>query len=169
MKIYIVNGFPGSGKTTFENICYGEYNGYVAILSTVDFVKFVATTCGWDGKKTPKNRKFLSDLKALLRDWDDVPMKKITEKLSSIKAATRYDTKEPIIFIDSREPKEIQRFKEELGAESILIRRPFIENNEQSNLSDGQVLNYIYDYVIINDGSYEELVEKAKDFLKNVQ
>ena len=32
------------------------------IVSTVDFVKEIAARWGWDGTKTPQNRKFLSDL-----------------------------------------------------------------------------------------------------------
>ena len=74
MKIYIVNGAPGSGKTTFE-----EYVSYISApycynLSAIDFVKEVATRCGWNGSKELKDRKFLSDLKRVLTEWDDIPI-----------------------------------------------------------------------------------------------
>ena len=63
MEIIVINGYPESGKDTFVNLCkniVGE--SFVKNISTVDFVKEVAMLCGWDGTKTPKNRKFLSDL-----------------------------------------------------------------------------------------------------------
>ena len=47
------------------------------IISTVDFVKEVAKFCGWNGQKTPKDRKFLSDLKNILTQWNDIPYKDI--------------------------------------------------------------------------------------------
>ena len=68
----------GVGKTTFEAKCkelvaanstfwYDEKQRMaVDVISTVDFVKQIARECGWDGVKTPRNRKFLSDLKDLL-------------------------------------------------------------------------------------------------------
>ena len=71
--IYVVNGSPGAGKTTFEtNVqkCMGD--SFCYILSTVDFVKEIAKKCGWDGTKDLKNRKFLSDLKDLLTNWNNV-------------------------------------------------------------------------------------------------
>ena len=84
VKVVVINGMPGCGKTTFEEMCSdicdpfaveptshvpGFSEGRVLgidICSTVDFVKVVARQCGWDGTKNLKNRKFLSDLKDLL-------------------------------------------------------------------------------------------------------
>lgn len=83
MKIVVINGFPGAGKDEFVSCCkklIGE--PYVRNISTVDFVKYIATECGWDGTKTPKNRAFLSNLKDLLIEWNDVPFKKIEKALS---------------------------------------------------------------------------------------
>ena len=170
MRIFVVNGLPQAGKTTFERACARYYKGNVSIISTVDFVKYVAAICGWDGTKTPKNRKFLSDLKALLNEWNDVPWKKIATELQIIKreecgGEREYET---LVFIDSREPAEIARFSEELCAQSILITRPDLYAEMQSNTSDANVFNYDYDYVISNDGTVEEWEEKAKLFLKTI-
>lgn len=82
MEIIVINGFPGAGKDEFVNCCkklIGE--PYVRNISTVDFVKYIAAECGWDGTKTPENRAFLSDLKDLLTKWNDVPFKKVEKAL----------------------------------------------------------------------------------------
>lgn len=68
----------------------------------------------------------------------------------------------------SREPGEISRFEKELGAKSVLIRRNAVEFNIQSNHADSEVLNHKYDYIIENNGTIDELKEKAKEFLKNL-
>ena len=67
LKIVIVNGAPGSGKTSFEELCQDKMGDYCQIRSTVDLVKEIASIyANWDGKKDLKSRKFLSDLKDLL-------------------------------------------------------------------------------------------------------
>ena len=140
-------------------------------ISTVDFVKEIATKCGWDGTKTPENRAFLSELKDLLTRWNDVPFKKVQETATIFEAeAEQYDfsTDDVIIFIHCREPQEIAKFVKEMGAKTLLIRRPAIENEHQSNHADSEVFNYNYDYIIFNDGTFEELEQKAIEFLKEM-
>lgn len=132
--------------------------------STVDFVKYIATHCGWDGTKTLKNRKFLSDLKALLTEWDDVPLKKIEEVARTRASGNEYV--DWILFVDCREPAEIQKLKERLNATTVLIRRPQVENNETSNDSDAKVFDYDYDLVIYNELGIEELQMMAEYFIE---
>jgi hypothetical protein len=168
MKIIVINGMPRAGKDEFVKMCQ-KHCHWCFNFSTVDFVKEVATQCGWDGTKTPKNRKFLSDLKDLLTQWNDVPYKKIEHEIQF--AATymkNYDfdpNTDGIAFIHCREPKEIHRFVTEMGASTLLIRRPEIENKEQSNHADADVFDYPYHCVIRNDGTLEELEGKAYLFL----
>ena len=45
-------------------------------------------------------------------------------------------TERGVVFIFSREPAEIDRFRRELGAKSILMRRPIIESEKQSNSAE---------------------------------
>ena len=140
------------------------------LISTVDFVKEIAAKCGWDGTKTPQNRKFLSDLKDLLTNWGDVPYKKTLQEVKLFYYDLEYYGVENngVVFIMSREPEEISRFEKELGAKSVLIRRNAVEFNEQSNHADSEVLNHKYDYIIENNGTIDELKKKAKEFLKNL-
>ena len=174
IKVVVVNGRPGVGKTEFERMCakrcglFGEEVGftpdrnlYVDITSTVDFVKEVARFCGWDGVKTLENRKFLSDLKDLLTEWNDVPYKVIVEHIKSLP-----DTQDWLVFIDCREPEEIQKLKERLNATTIIIRREEVEGNEVSNHADAQVFNYTYDVAILNDSDVIHLEDKARKFIE---
>lgn len=162
MSIYIVNGAPGSGKTTFEEFVRTFLRGEVChIFSTVDFVKRIALFCGWDRTKTPQNRKFLSDLKDLLTKWDDVPFKKTIEDVENFQKLSA----NPLIFIDCREPEEIDRLVKYFNAKSILISRAAAENAGASNHADKNILEYEYDYVINNNGSLGDLMETATSFI----
>lgn len=170
MSVYIINGVPGSGKTTFEYMVkdiVGE--DYCYICSTIDFVKKVARLCGWDGEKRPEDRKFLSDLKKILTDWGDVPHN------NTVYAVKQYlywlesfdiDTKKSAVFIDCREPKEIDKLKKAFeDAKAVLISRKEAENKRTSNLSDSEVLSYNYDIIINNDEDLKQLAEEAKLFV----
>ena len=173
VKVVVVNGRPGVGKSEFERLCkeqcnlfnrvVGFSNGrrlWIDITSTVDFVKEVATMCGWDGTKTLENRKFLSDLKDLLTNWDDVPFKTIEHRAKTLPSNTDW-----IMFVDCREPAEIQKMKEQLNATTLLIRRESVEDNETSNHADANVFNYEYDLTIYNNSDIIDLEKKAKDFI----
>lgn len=170
MKYFIINGRPRSGKDTFVNFCLEELGAFGKLISTVDFVKKIATECGWDGTKDLKNRKFLSDLKDLLTNWGDVPYKKTLQEIDMFKFDLDYwDVPDKgVVFIMCREPKEIERFERELNAKSVLIQRASVEFEQQSNHADSEVLNHKYDYIIENNGTVDELKEKAKEFLKNL-
>lgn len=170
MKYFIINGRPRSGKDTFVNFCLEELGAFGKLISTVDFVKEIAARCGWDKTKTPKNRKFLSDLKDLLTNWGDVPYKKTLQEIDMFKFDLDYwDVSDKgVVFIMCREPKEIERFERELNAKSVLIQRASVEFEQQSNHADSEVLNHKYDYIIENNGTIDELKEKAKGFLKNL-
>ena len=170
MKYFIINGRPRSGKDTFVNFCLEELGAFGKLISTVDFVKEIAARCGWDKTKTPKNRKFLSDLKDLLTNWGDVPYKKTLQEIDMFKFDLKYwDVYgKGVVFIMCREPKEIERFERELNAKSVLIRRASVEFEQQSNHADSEVLNHKYDYIIENNGTVDELKEKAKGFLKSL-
>lgn len=173
VKVAVVNGRPGVGKSEFERLCKEQCNLFnrvigfsndrclwIDITSTVDFVKEIAAMCGWDGTKTLENRKFLSDLKDLLTNWDDVPFKMIEHR-----AKTLPNDSDWIMFVDCREPAEIQKMKERLNATTLLIRRESVEDNETSNHADANVFNYEYDLIIYNNSDIIDLEKKAKDFI----
>ena len=175
MKVVVVNGYPLSGKDTFVNFCIHNLNalekGVGQNLSTIDLVKSIANSLGWDGIKTDKDRKFLSDLKRLLKDWNDIPYKTISNEMHRLyRYYTEHNISENriVFFIHTREPEEIKRFKDDYGAVTLLIKKNDVVENFSNN-SDKNVDNYEYDFVIENNGTLEELEQKAIDFLKELK
>lgn len=169
MRIVVINGMPRSGKDTFVGMCQ-EIIGEKRCLnvSTVDFVKEVAAYCGWDKTKTPQNRAFLSDLKDLLTQWNDIPYKDIENRIKIFKRQLFFNSipeEKAVVFIHCREPEEIDKFARRMKAITLLVRRVQVEDAEQSNHADKNVFEYEYDAVANNNGSLEDLKETAKEFL----
>lgn len=163
MKIFIVNGTGGSGKTTFEKMVenIAGQKGYdIRIISTIDYVKGMARHFGWDGGKTLNDRRFLSDLKDALTRWKDVPYQNIKETLEAFNFIGKIDA----VFIDCREPEEIKRFVNDYNAITILVQRgsAIIYGNH----ADDNVNNYQYDIVIDNSRGLDELNQEAQLFVE---
>ena len=173
--VFIVNGRERVGKDSFcqfvQKIMEEEVGPQsCSITSTVDLVKEIARECGWDGLKTPKNRKFLSDLKDLLTEWDDVPYKDIANYIEGAKlfwSQYHYPEDKTIVFVMCREPKEIQKFVDRMGAKTLMVRRPEVENAHPSNHADAEVFNFEYDIYIENHGTVGYLEELAKKFVES--
>lgn len=160
MKIAIVNGRGASGKTTFETMVQkiaAAREKKVKVTSTIDYVKEVAELLGWDGEKTPENRRFLSDLKDTLTRWRDVPYQRIKNSIDTYK-----ESGTDLLFIDCREPEEIARFVNDYGALTILVQRGEFEL--LGNHADDNVMNYQYDVVIDNNRGLDELMQEATIF-----
>lgn len=158
MKIIIVNGKGGCGKTTFEQLATEKSSYKIGIVSTIDYVKNVATAIGWNGIKDDKSRKLLSDLKRDLTEWNDLPFKKVAERLYEYKGMC-YD----FVFIDCREPDEIDRYVKEYNAITLLINRDEV-NRKYGNISDDNVDNYLYDFVVDNNGTLQDLEDSMHTF-----
>ncbi len=154
-KIIVISGSGGMGKSTFVSLC-NQFNDKVVEVSTVDEVKRIGIECGWDGTKTEHNRAFLSDLKDLLEKWNDVPNKKIDEYIEN--------HPEEIIFINAREPHNIQYYKDKYNAITVLMVNDRIEQ-VTSNHADFEVYDFTYDYIIDNNGDLEQLKSSAKTFM----
>lgn len=156
-QIFITNGMARCGKDTFAKLL----NEIVPTLkySSIDKVKEIAKLCGWNGGKSEKDRKFLSDLKLLTTEYSDMPFEAIKNKVNEFLNNNNFS----IMLIDIREPEEIERAKNVFGAKTILI-----ENNRvkfiNSNMADANVFNYTYDYIIQNNGTLEDFKENVKRF-----
>lgn len=158
-KIFIVNGKGGSGKTSFEQMVAeiaSAHGQKIKILSTIDYVKDIARKIGWDGTKTLENRRMLSDLKDLLTRWNDSPHQSVCNKIKELNDVEA-------IFIDSREPADIQRFIEEYQAMAVLVQRGK-EVVTYGNHADDCVDDFDYDICVDNSRGLTELFEEANIF-----
>ena len=172
LRVVIINGKPGVGKTLFEIFCKDIVgHPYCRMRSTVDRVKEIAAEAGWNGEKSLAARKMLSDLKDVFTTYNDMPFNDIIKYTKKWESELQYygvENRPHILFVDDREPEHIERLKKALNATTILIRRPGDEKIETSNHADNDVFNYKYDWVINNDGDPEKLKEKAEVFLNSL-
>lgn len=160
----VINGRGGVGKDTLCDLAAKHYRVYN--ISSVDPIKDIARTCGWDGSKDDKSRRFLSDLKALTVAYNDFP---------TVWAKERYlgflKSEDEIMFLHIREPREIEKFVEATGGEAktLLIRGgERMTKARYGNVSDDCVEDYLYDYYFTNDKSLEEAERAFVDMLAKI-
>ena len=160
-SIVIINGTGGAGKDTFVTFC-SEITG-VLNVSTVDKVKEAAKVLvGWNGEKDEISRKLLVDLKQLSVDYNDAPTKYICSMAEDFE-----NSDNNLMFVHIREAREIEKAKKLLNAKTLLITNPRVKLIT-SNDSDGKVNEYNYDYYIVNDGTLDDLKDKASKFVEEV-
>lgn len=166
-QVFIINGSGGVGKDTFVNLVTEYFNSrykYKTInFSSVYEIKRIAKIIGWDGvSKTEKDRKFLSDLKSLCTEYNDMPFKSMCKMMDEFNKSKYYQ----MLFLHIREPEEIERAKKEFNAKTILVKRNPIEHIT-SNKSDEKVYDYTYDIMVNNDGKIKDLELKVIEFVED--
>lgn len=163
--IFIINGSGGVGKDTFVEIC-SEFVE-TSYISIVDNVKKIAKHIGWNGEKTEKDRKMLSDLKILIDEYNNGNYEYVKQKTLDFKTGTNEFEEEKILFICAREKEDIEKIVSEFGAKTILITRESVEHIT-SNIADANVFDNKYDYKIKNDGDISDLRNAVLNFLNNI-
>ena len=165
MKVVIVNGQGGSGKTTFEDMIIKYATEEVRRYSIIDPIKDAARQFGYDeSNKDLKSRKFLCDLKALTTEYSDYPY-----QYARAWIRVHEDQGCDLLFIDAREPEDILRFVKDYCAITVLINKG--EKRSYGNYADDSVYDgrVNYDYEINNNGTLKELKEKAIKFYEQVK
>ena len=150
--VIIINGAGGVGKDTLCSIAKKHFK--VRNISSVDPIKEIASICGWQGEKTDKARKFLSDLKMLTVNYNDFPTNWAKAQFENF-----LTTDEEILFVHIREPEEIRKYVNATcgKAKALLVRGgERTRHTAYGNASDDGVENYTYDYYFVNDKSLEE-------------
>ncbi len=163
--IVIINGLYESGKDTFVEKCIEHYKKPAFNLSTIDKVKDLATSMGWDGVKDAKARDFLAELKQAWTKYNNGPFNDVTVQVENI--LNGHD--DVLIFIHCREPEQIDEFIKKFPSYSttlLVVRQERrIAGDVPTNSSDNNIDRYNYVHVIANDGTLEELTEKAGQFV----
>lgn len=159
--IVIINGSGRAGKDSFVHAT--AKFAYVMNFSSVDKIKKAAEVLGWDGGKSEKDRKFLSDMKDLSTAYNDCPFQSMREKVSEF-----YNSEADILFLHIREPEEIERAKKEFNAHTLLIIRNSVDH-VKSNHADANVFCYDYDFTVLNDGDLTDLAIHARRFVEELK
>lgn len=131
-------------------------------FSSVEKVKQIASQIGWNGQKTEKDRKFLSDLKRLTTEYNDMSFKSIEKVVKEF-----LNSSSEILLIHIREPEEIERAVKTFHAKTLLVKRVGLANIT-TNYSDVSVENYNYDYIIENT-TLENLKEQAHQLINELR
>lgn len=164
-EVFVINGSGGSGKDSFveRTMLYAK----VCNFSSIDIVKDAARIFGWDGGKTDKDRKFLSDMKDLAIEYNDAPLKSVMGGLNEFLSSDQ-----EIMFVHIREIPEIVKFLYAAKGLGVPVRTILVTNPNvdviTSNKSDSGVFNYVYDITITNDGTLEDLESKALKFINDL-
>lgn len=189
-KIIIVNGSGGVGKDAFakrvieetiklaKRITPNENGNYcvdpeifykINNISTIDCVKNIAKMFGWNGEKSEKDRKMLSDLKDLMTIYNDYPFKHIITQISDWLRYNEYVYNHSFLFVHCREPKEIERLKNQFSNDvlTLLVQNPKVAK-VTGNHADREVENYNYDFIVVNDSDLRALRKVANDFYKKI-
>lgn len=168
-EVVVLNSKGGAGKDTFFGYCESILGNCTKHISTVDCVKKVAEELGWDGTKTMENRRRLSMLKDMMTAWGDTPFQDVSTQISNIKYTWMNGGEDfGIIFVDCREPHEIERLVEKLGAKTLLITRDNLPATYGNHADDG-VFDYTYDYIVENNGSLTELRDSARAIIDAIR
>ena len=161
-KVFILNGYPRSGKNCFADFMVDELfdsrHLQGNVVSSVDNVKWAAEILGWDKKKDENGRNALSALKDFSSKWWDGPYQMMKDYVNGL-------SEDEVVIFMVREPEEIERFVKEFPETvTIFIER---ENCETaSNHADSEVENFLYDFYITNNGTLENLENSARGLIE---
>lgn len=157
--VIVINGAGGVGKDTLCDFAARAYR--VRNVSSVDPIKAMARMGGWDGDKSDKSRKMLSDLKMLFTQYNDLCLRYITEQYQQF-----LDSEEQVMFVHIREPEEIARFVavSPEHIKTLLITNSGKERHVYQNASDDNVAQYSYHAVYDNILPLEETEKAFLDF-----
>lgn len=151
-QIFVVNGYPGSGKTEFEKmvselvptICY----------SSIDPIRDALPV---PKEKSVEYRNYLALGKQVFKEY-------VRTKISDKFWEFIVDPEAKLLFIDCREPEEIDWLVKHCDAHTLLVDRPGIEPDENLSDADMYVKNYVYEVTIHNSGDLDQLRLAAKAF-----
>lgn len=161
---FVINGKGGSGKDT---ICdtIGKHC-IVHNISTITPIKEIASRYGgWNGGKTAKDRKFLSDLKKIFTDYNDLPNNYAVNEYKKF----MIDPTEEVFFVHIREPENIEKFVRSIDGNCLtLLVKGGKSQESYGNQSDDEVENYEYDYIYNNIKNLDELEDDVMKFFHEI-
>ena len=161
--VIIINGIGGAGKDTLCNLAAKYYK--VKNISAITPIKDIAQKYGWNGEKDAKSRKFLSDLKRVFIEYNDLPTKYLYSEYKEF-----VESEDKILFVHIREKEEIEKFKKlvTIRCITLLVDRQTPNAEKWGNASDDEVKNYQYDFSFENNKSMPIIEQEFVEFLYNL-
>lgn len=168
MKVILINGSGGSGKDTVVELVSSYLKNKYSIenISTIDEIKRIARSMGWDNQKDEKGRQFLADLKQAWTKYNNGANEEVLKTLCNYNAYENYSPKEYVIFVHCREPEALAWFKEKLKNHKISVCTLIVKREniiEFFNDADQNVTQFDYDIALINHGDLEDLEVICED------
>lgn len=170
VRVLLLNGVAGSGKDSVLDILGVCERTNIIRVSSIDSVKKIATTCGWPGTKTDKDRKFLSCLKNLLTKFNEYPQRETIEEVAKqlLKITPTHRT---FVGICAREHRDLDYFKEYYSTRgfpvtTILVTRKDVEENIPDNSADQGVFGYPYDLTLSNNSTLSSFRRTVENIFK---
>lgn len=175
MKVVLISGKAGHGKDTAAQLMKNELESRgekVLIIKFGDAVKWFAREYyNWDGSKNIDGRNLLQYIGTqMMRTYDKYYWGRIvSEFIAANKDFTyalipdwRFYSEKEIILADNKK------------CYTIRIERPnFVNPNitkaQLKHVSETELDNYKFDWIIRNEGSIEDLREKIKIVLDNLE
>ncbi|KYZ76674.1 hypothetical protein AXX12_09655 [Anaerosporomusa subterranea] len=160
MIVILLSGKAEAGKDTFFEMTAQRYaKRVIKRIAFADALKRIAFEMGWDGHKDVAGRRLLQDLGEIGRRYRaDLWVDKTIETLKT------YSRDADIVcFTDCRYPNELAGIQNcevidgSIKVVTVRIERPghAIAAN-QNHISETALDGYVFDYMIINDGTLED-------------
>ena len=162
--VIIINGAGGVGKDTLCELASRYFK--VTNVSSITPIKEIARSCGWDGRKDDRSRRFLAELKRLSVEYNDYPTRWATERYGEFLLSDS-----EVMFVHIREPEEISKLVVATGgrAKTLLIRGgERTRATAYGNSADDLVENYSYDYYYVNDKSLDLAEREFVELIKKI-
>lgn len=164
VSLFVINGVPRSGKDTFADLvkAINCSSKEVVNISSVDDVKTAYRMLGWNGTKTPEDRKNLSIIKGIADSRFNYTVEYIVDFVKK-------NHKEVVYFYHVRELENINNIKKALRETGLEVKSVYVDRGlvtEASNSSDIEagLDAQSYDILIDNSGTKMDLIERAKEF-----
>ena len=160
--VIVINGAGGVGKDTLCDLAAKHFK--VKNISSITPIKMIAKQCGWGGEKDDRARKFLSDLKATLVEYNDYPTTWAIGEYNDFLSSD-----EEVMFVHIREAHEIEKFVRGTNgaAKTLLVRGgERMKKTAYGNASDDLVEAYDYDFYYVNEKAIDVAEREFCELIK---